>query len=77
MAIDPSAYPALVRPMSAEEGGGFLAEAPDLPGCMSDGETPGEAIENLHDAITSWIRAAQEANRPIPPPSRRLVVVAA
>jgi antitoxin HicB len=44
-------YPVIVSPLSDEDGGGFLATVPDLPGCMSDGETPAEAIENVRDAI--------------------------
>ena len=39
-------YRFTVRPMTAEEGGGYLIEFPDLPGCMSDGETIEEAIAN-------------------------------
>ena len=35
-----------VRPLSKEEGGGYLVEYPDIPGCMSDGETIEEAITN-------------------------------
>jgi antitoxin HicB len=38
-------YPFLIRPLADEEGGGFLIEYPDLPGCISDGETPEEAME--------------------------------
>jgi hypothetical protein len=37
-------YPVVVEPLSGEEGGGFAAIAPDLPGCMSDGDTPEEAL---------------------------------
>ena len=36
-------YAVMIAPLSAEDGGGFLATVPDLPGCMSDGETPEEA----------------------------------
>jgi acyl-CoA dehydrogenase len=49
--------------------GGWLAEAPELPGCMSDGETPQQAVENLMDAITCWIEAAEEDGRPVPVPA--------
>ncbi len=52
-----------------EDGGGFLATVPDLPGCMSDGETPQEAISNVQDAIESWIQAARDMGRDIPEPS--------
>ncbi|WP_425277503.1 type II toxin-antitoxin system HicB family antitoxin [Methylobacterium nodulans] len=34
----------MVTPLSAEDGGGFAASVPDLPGCFSDGETPEEAV---------------------------------
>jgi len=43
---NPDAYPFIVRPLSKEEGGGYLLEYPDIPGCMSDGETIEEAIAN-------------------------------
>ena len=39
-------YRFTIRPLSTEEGSGYLIEFPDLPGCMSDGETIGEAIAN-------------------------------
>ena len=61
-------YAVLVRPLSAEDGGGWLASVPDLPGCMSDGETMQEAIENVTDAIQSWKEAAQELGRAVPAP---------
>jgi antitoxin HicB len=64
-----SEYPFTVRPLSAEEGGGYLIEFPDLPGCMSDGETVEEAISNGEDAKRDWIAAIKEAGRPIPLPS--------
>jgi len=62
-------YPFTIRTLSEEEGGGFLAEAFDLNGCIADGETIEEAIHELEDAITSWIRTAQEFGDPIPEPS--------
>jgi antitoxin HicB len=66
--MKPQEYGILIEPLSAEDGGGFLATVPDLPGCMSDGETPQEAIENVYDAINCWIEAAREMGRPIPRP---------
>jgi predicted RNase H-like HicB family nuclease len=65
-------YPFIVEPLSEEEGGGFAAIVPDLAGCMSDGETPEEALANVRDAIAVWIEAARDMNRPIPKPSRHL-----
>jgi antitoxin HicB len=64
-------YPVLVEPLPAEEGGGFLATVPDLPGCMSDGETPEEAVSNVQDAILAWLEAARDLGHEIPKPSRR------
>ena len=63
-------YPVMIEPLSQDDGGGFLATVPDLPGCMSDGETPEEALLNVQDAILAWIEAAEELGRPIPQPSR-------
>lgn len=67
-------YPVLISPLSAEDGGGFLATVPDLPGCMSDGDTPQEAITNVQDAILAWIEAAHDLGREIPAPSRQLAL---
>ncbi len=67
-------YPILVSPLGPEEGGGFLATVPHLPGCMSDGETPREALSNVQDAIESWIEAAKDMGRDIPQPSRRITL---
>ena len=61
-------YPFELRPLAAEEGGGWLIVFPDLPGCMSDGEAPEEAIANGRDAVFAWIQAAREAGREIPRP---------
>ena len=62
-------YPLQNFPIADEDGGGFLAEVPDLPGCMSDGETAEEAVANVKDAIAAWITTATEAGRAIPEPS--------
>lgn len=67
---NPTDYSVTIRPLSAADGGGFLAFAPDLPGCMSDGKTPQEALANAQDAIACWLDAARELGKPIPEPSR-------
>lgn len=67
-------YPVVVEPLPPEDGGGFAAFAPDLPGCMSDGETPEEALANVRDAIASWVDAARTMGRTIPAPSRHLAI---
>lgn len=61
-------YPFIIRHLSLEDGGGYLIEFPDLPGCMSDGETIDEAIKNGEDAVACWIAAAKESERVIPKP---------
>jgi len=61
-------YPFELRPLEDAEGGGWLIAYPDLPGCMSDGETPEEAMANGRDAVAAWIKAAEEAGRDIPKP---------
>jgi predicted RNase H-like HicB family nuclease len=66
-------YLIVAGPLPADEGGGFLATVPDLPGCMSDGETPEEALANIQDAVAAWIEEAQDLGRPVPQPSRRHV----
>ena len=65
-------YPIVVEPLPIEEGGGFLATVPDLPGYMSDGATPEEAVSNVQDAITTWIEAARDLGHAVPTPSRRV-----
>lgn len=62
-------YPFTIRPLGDEDGGGYLIEFPDLPGCMSDGETIEEAVANGADAMYGWIEAMRAAGREIPPPS--------
>lgn len=65
------AYSHVVGPLSKEEGSGFLFTIPDLPGCMSDGETIEEAIENGRDAFYSVVSALSDMGREIPAPSLR------
>ena len=69
-------YPVVVEPLPADEGGGFVATVPDLPGCMSDGDTPEEALANVQDAIATWIEAANDLGHVVPKPSRRLALTA-
>lgn len=67
-------YPVVIEPLSESDGGGFLALVPDLPGCMSDGDTPEEAVSNVLDAIASWMEAARDHGRAIPSPSQHLAL---
>jgi len=63
-----SDYPFTIRHLLKDEGYGYLIEFPDLPGCMSDGETIDEAIENGKEAIEAWIETAREEGKSIPKP---------
>lgn len=51
----------------------FIAEAPELPGCMADGATYRQALNNLEVVIKEWLETAEELGRPIPQPKGRLV----
>jgi antitoxin HicB len=64
-------YPFEVKELSKEEGGGYLVTFPDLPGCMSDGDTKEEAIKNAKDAFNAWMGANKEWKKPIPIPSKK------
>lgn len=61
-------YPFTIRQLTKEDGGGFFIEYPDLPGCMSDGETVNDAIANGRDAVECWMKAAEKTGRSIPKP---------
>ena len=56
----------------SEEDNAFIAEVPELPGCMADGGTYGEALANAERIIDEWIETAVELGRPIPQPKGRL-----
>jgi len=62
-------YQFTVRPLSRDEGGGYLVEYPDIPGCMSDGETVEEAIANGREALRDCIEVFRESGRKLPKPS--------
>lgn len=51
----------------------FVAEVPELPGCMADGRTYQEAVANVEVIIKEWIQTAKELGRPIPQPRGRLM----
>ena len=51
----------------------FIAEVPELAGCMADGKTRREAIENAERVIDEWIEIAREDGEPIPEPRGRLL----
>ncbi len=64
------AYPFEITFLEEEEGPGYLITFPDLPGCMSDGDTVEEAIENGADAEKAWLQAARKWGDPVPEPGK-------
>jgi antitoxin HicB len=71
MSTDPQVdqYPFTVHPLSKEDGGGYVVEYPDLPGCVSDGDTPEDAVRNGRDAVLAYIRSCTNHADPVPAPS--------
>lgn len=55
----------------SDEDKSFIAEVPELPGCMADGETHAEAIKNVQLIIEEWIETAKKLGRKIPKPKGR------
>lgn len=56
----------------SEEDKAYLAEVPELPGCMADGSTPQKALANAEKIIAEWIETAKELGRSVPEPRGRL-----
>jgi predicted RNase H-like HicB family nuclease len=54
----------------------FIAEVPELPGCMAHGVTQESALQNIKEAIQLWIDTAQEFGDPIPEPKGRRLMYA-
>ena len=57
----------------SDEDSAFIAEVPELPGCMADGHTYEAAIANVKVVIQEWIEMARELGRSIPDPKGRLM----
>jgi len=57
----------------SDEDEAFIAEVPELPGCVADGTTYEEVLDNLEKIIDEWIETAEELGRPIPEPKGRLI----
>ena len=62
-------YPFEVRPLSSEEGGGFLISFPDFAECISDGETVEEAMANGRDALKATVAALKAKKFAVPAPN--------
>ena len=56
----------------SQEDNAYVAEVPELPGCMADGNTYQKALGNVEQIIEEWIETATELGRPIPQPKGRL-----
>ena len=54
----------------------FVAEVPELPGCMAHGDTQEIALRNVNDAMELWIETAKEFGDPIPEPKGRRLMLA-
>lgn len=50
-----------------DENGFFVAECPSLPGCISQGNTRAEALNNIQDAIKGYIESLKKHDEPVPP----------
>ena len=57
----------------SEEDHAYLAEVPELPGCMADGATYQEALSSVEVIIQEWIETARELGRSVPEPKGRLM----
>lgn len=57
----------------SDEDQAFLAEVPELAGCVADGATRQEALANVEIVIAEWIETARDLGRPIPEPKGRLL----
>lgn len=53
--------------IETDEDGMFVTECPSLPGCVSQGKTRAEALENIQDAIKGYLESLKKHNEPIPP----------
>jgi predicted RNase H-like HicB family nuclease len=60
----------------SDEDGAFVAEVPELPGCMAHGATQEAALGNAQDAVRLWIDTAKEFGDPIPEPKGQRLVLA-
>jgi predicted RNase H-like HicB family nuclease len=54
----------------------FVAEVPELPGCMAHGATQQEALSNANEAIQLWIDTAEEFGDPVPEPKEQRLMFA-
>jgi predicted RNase H-like HicB family nuclease len=57
----------------SKEDNAYIAEVPELPGCMADGATYRQALDNVQVVIEEWIETAQDMGRDLPEPRGKLM----
>lgn len=62
-------YTALFKPI--EDGSGYYAKVPDLPGCITTGKNLPDAINQITDAMSAWLVVAEDEGEPIAAPTQR------
>lgn len=65
------------RVISGDDVEGYLGEVIELPGCLTAGATPAEALANLDEAMAAWFESALKNDLPIPEPARGTVSISA
>ena len=60
----------------SEEDQAFIADVPELPGCMAHGDTYDSALANIKNAMNLWVKTAKEFDEPIPVPKGRRLAFA-
>jgi len=69
--INSMKYRVVIQP---DEDGIFVAECPALPGCISQGKTRAEALDNIKEAITGYLASLKKHGEPVPPPISEEIV---
>ena len=69
-------WKAKVRDRMRNEDGGFVAEAPEVPGCAAHGDTQQAALEHISQSVDLWIETARELGDPIPEPRGERLMLA-
>ncbi len=60
--------------IEVDEDGMYVASVPSLPGCISEGKTREEALENIQDAIKGYLESLRKHGEPVPPPIEEEIV---
>lgn len=61
-------HPVVISALAEEDGGGYIAYSPDLPGCLADGDTPDEALAAFRDALSEWVDEVRRGGLETPAP---------